>query len=419
MKPSDFHLAISGSFGAMDIGDEAMLTEDLHYVLETVGIPRENIYLFGWQPEYMVRYHKHPMQNCFSSAELKKLARRRDSQKANRKKKALSEESHLQPFVDRSHALLITGGGTINTREEAGYSVRRMHSIVSYFCKAQKPVFMSGQTIGPLGEVAEHDQLAKEIVESVDCLTVRDSLYSRRYLEIIGAHPQEFIETIDDAYTLPYQDEKLPADTASFVEDGNCVALNITQYTSDTTEQRNFVARLGEQIITQFDTKLVLVSHTPLDFGRLWMIYDSIPNALKHRVWLPDTRQWRDAMLKKLISHCRLAIGGRYHFIVFAGTSNTPFVGMAGNHYSYIKQDGFARPLGLENSILTEPETWDFDCVMDRIRQNLDAKLGLQDKFPRPSVSMQRFGKWLQEKFGLQVGTSSTQQGDSAVAATD
>ena len=206
---------------------------------------------------------------------------------------------------------------------------------------------MSGQTIGPLGEVAEHDQLAKEIVESVDCLTVRDSLYSRRYLEIIGAHPQEFIETIDDAYTLPYQDEKLPADTASFVEDGNCVALNITQYTSDTTEQRNFVARLGEQIITQFDTKLVLVSHTPLDFGRLWMIYDSIPNALKHRVWLPDTRQWRDAMLKKLISHCRLAIGGRYHFIVFAGTSNTPFVGMAGNHYSYIKQDGFARPLGL------------------------------------------------------------------------
>ena len=98
MKPNDFHLAISGSFGAMDIGDEAMLTEDLHYVLETVGIPRENIYLFGWQPEYMARYHKHPMQNCFSSAELKKLARRRDSQKANRKKKALSEESHLQPL---------------------------------------------------------------------------------------------------------------------------------------------------------------------------------------------------------------------------------------------------------------------------------------------------------------------------------
>ena len=68
---------------------------------------------------------------------------------------------------------------------------------------------------------------------------------------------------------------------------------------------------------------------------------------------------------------------------------------MTGNHYSYIKQDGFARAIGLEDFILTEKETWDMSVIESKIKKALGLKLELGEKFPRPSVSMQHFGEWI------------------------
>ncbi|MEM9411006.1 MAG: hypothetical protein AAGA30_07830, partial [Planctomycetota bacterium] len=65
------------------------------------------------------------------------------------------------------------------------------------------------------------------------------------------------------------------------------------------------------------------------------------------------------------------------------------------------KQDGFARALGLENSILTERETWDFDVLKKTIAERIDKRLNLKDRFQRPSVSMERFGSWVQDKFSI------------------
>lgn len=68
---------------------------------------------------------------------------------------------------------------------------------------------------------------------------------------------------------------------------------------------------------------------------------------------------------------------------------------MCGNHYFYIKQDGFARVLGLQDFILTEKETWDMEYLLDKVREAQKLQLDLEDKFQRPSVSMQHFGEWL------------------------
>ena len=40
-------LCITGTFGVKDIGDEAMLTEYLDFILNVLEIPRENIYLIS------------------------------------------------------------------------------------------------------------------------------------------------------------------------------------------------------------------------------------------------------------------------------------------------------------------------------------------------------------------------------------
>lgn len=406
MKVEDFKLSITGSFGAKDIGDEAMLTEDLHYVLDHVGIPRKNVFLFGWNRDYMSRYHNHPIENCFASGHLELAFDDKGWRKPKILSKRVKHRSRLKAIheaVNASHASLVTGGGTINSRDAGGASVKRMYNMVRAFKTRNLPVFISGQTVGPLGLYADHDRMARYIVETVECLTVRDSHYSDRYLGLIQATPKELIQTFDDAYTLPYLEEVLPSDVESHLVDNNCIAVNVTDYTSDTADKQAFVAKLCERLVENYNTNIVLVSHSPRDLFVLWMIRDCIRNELKPRILVPDTREWQDKTIKKMISRCRCAIGGRYHFIVFAGTCDTPFVGMAGNHYSYIKQDGFARVLGQERYILTEKETWDEEVLWQRISERVDQRLNLSEKFERPSVSMNRFGKWLQDRFDLPV----------------
>lgn len=400
-------MAITGSFGYMDIGDEAMLAEDLAFIREKLGVLDENIFLFGHQPDYVAKYHRHPRAQCYASACLE--ANWRTIQEARGARYYLrqlvrplfgrpfipSVDYELNALLLSCDVALITGGGAINTRDPSGASLYRIHAMVRYFNHLGLPVFMSGQTIGPLGICEAHDLVAREIVETVEVLTVRDHEYSRRYLDIIGAKPRQFLETFDDAYTLPYQDEILPSAVLNWFQGHTVAALNVTDYTAANSKMRTFVAKLAEQLLDHFVERLVFVSHHPNDFANLQVIRDMLTNSVKDRVLIPDTRYWQDRQIKKMISLCRFAIGGRYHFIVFAGTSNTPFVGMCGNHYSYIKQDGFARALGLEDFILTEKETWDMGIVLNRTQQAIALSLELDQRFQRPSESMELFHEWL------------------------
>ncbi|MEM9761348.1 MAG: polysaccharide pyruvyl transferase family protein [Pseudomonadota bacterium] len=410
---SSARIVIAGSFGYRDIGDEAMLTEDLRYIQDDLGVPKENVVLFGQDTAYLARYHDHPVSNCLATRRLERLgqyARLADYNRLGQIKRfgqSLIDRRPIHPFdsgltevLSRADAALITGGGTINTRDASGFSLQRMAIIVKAFKHRGLPLFISGQTIGPLGEFDQHDCLAKEIVEAADVLTVRDALYSRRYLDLIGAEPKELIETFDDAYTLDHTHASLPEDTQQFLTERPSVVVNITEYTSNTTHERAHIARLVDWLIAERGERVLLLSHTPRDQARLYQILDMCTPTLREQIHLPDAREWTGAQLKKAISMCRLAVGGRYHFIVFAGTTDTPFVGMAGNHYSYVKQHGFAEPLGLSHLILTERETSDFETLTARILEAEKLVLDNADRFTRPSVSMRRFGAWLTSVLG-------------------
>jgi len=404
---------ITGSFGFKDIGDEAMLTEDLNYLVSECGLSPENISLIGHIPDYIADYHEHPRECCFSSGSairnaeilsLKGKGAKKNLAAFLKNAKGGRMPAKFSPSVDakiqKADFALVTGGGTINSRDAKALSLKRMHSLVSYFRHHGLPVFMSGQTFGPLGEFQGHDKLASEIVKEVEVLTVRDCHYSRRYLELLDLKPQELLETFDDAYCLPYEDVDLPSGLVDFVSGGKTFALCVTDYTSDTAEKLCYLSTLVEELFEKGFERAVFVSHTPKDLQALYKIRDMVNNELKDRIQIPDLRLWQGAQLKKIISLCEIAIGGRYHFIVFAGSSDTPFIGMAGNHYSYIKQDGFARPLGLERFILTEKQTWDKDYLLKVVDEALVHKFSNRSRFERPSDSMSKLGEWLTSKFG-------------------
>jgi polysaccharide pyruvyl transferase WcaK-like protein len=399
-KIAQLKFAIYGSFGYMDIGDEAMLTADLDYLLNVLNVPASNVRLIGGDPKYIAYYHQHPVDLCITSPDSAGLRSWLwDLRSGRGLTRRIRNHIDLRQLASESDVLLISGGGTVNTRDANGFSVKRMARLIDLFSANNVPIFMSGQTIGPLGINNQHDQIAKRLLEQVDRITVRDSQYSRRYLNLIGAAPEHFTETYDDAFHLPFESANLPTDVEDWIKDRSFATMNITDYTSDTIERRSLFAKLIEFVVTDMKLDVALVAHSQRDYSTLWAIFDMLNNDVKSHVLLPDTRLWRAEMIKQLISKSRLAIGGRYHFIVFSGTSNTPFIGMNGNHYSYIKQDGFARPLGLERFIMTERETRSIDCITARITEALETTIQVSDGVPTSSQSMQSFGEWLKSRF--------------------
>ncbi len=400
---SQVRLCITGSFGYGDIGDEAMLTEDLDFVLSELGVPRGNITLIGHEPEYVSWYHEHPRELCMSSQWYRADHERPPASglidavraRAGRLRRSFSPEVRA---VRRSDLLLIIGGGTINSRDAIGGSITRMHSLVMSFKNRGVPVFMCGQTIGPLGLHPRHNQLATEILSAVDYLSVRDTVYSREYMDALGCFPPVFVETLDDAACLAYEEEHLPDEVYEFLADGLGAAVNVTDYTADTPEKLALVTGVCVDLVRARGLKVVLVSHARSDRQNLGLIREMLPEDVMKRTLLPDTRRWRAGTLKRMIASCRVAVGGRYHFVVFAATANVPFVAMSGSRYSYIKNDGFARQVGLSHHVLSEKASADPSEVRKAITKALDSTIDIKSGLERPSRSMLGLKDWLESR---------------------
>ncbi len=352
-------ICMAGSFGNRDIGDDAML--EMHLMkLDAMGVSRDDITLVS-NRNYVKGYF-----GC------KNWSKRTDG-------------------LQKSHnCLIVTGGGTINTRNKQGHSLYRMFHLVKYFSYWGKPVFMSGQTIGPLGINPEHDMTARILVDSVDVLTVRDHGRSKKYLDLIGAEPKELIETIDDATDLPYVDAPLPEHLIKVRnEHDKLAAVNITSYTSNTKEKRAAIVFIVNSLIKQ-DYHVLLVPHDPGDYA---CFAEHIAIVVpKNNVTLLDT-QWkssrmRSGTLKRIISLCDVAVGGRYHFIVFALSSGVSCVGMAANKYSHHKQMGFAEQVGWGDCITTTDDPQHIIELLDRCKSK---RLSPMPK----STSFNRLETWL------------------------
>jgi polysaccharide pyruvyl transferase WcaK-like protein len=105
-------------------------------------------------------------------------------------------------------------------------------------------------------------------------------------------------------------------------------------------------------------------------------------------------------MSKMLISKCNLAIGGRYHFLVFAMTAGTPCVGMAGNQYSVIKQNGFSKMIGKEHFIIdtSSPSPEVMKSILDVSEQALNNG---RKKLYFHCNSLSLFRNWFSETFNV------------------
>jgi len=291
--------------------------------------------------------------------------------------------------------VLITGGGTINTRGTVS-SLGRVYDFVMRCKNHNKEVFLSGQTIGPLGINKEQDRLAKEIIDYCSVVTVRDFKRSLEYAELVGADTKHIYQTVDDAWGLEGSGEVTNYRINAMLDDG-AIGFNANNYAlTATKEYVDIAVQVCDTIIEKYNKNIIFVhqglSLPYLDINVSKQIYER--SKYKDRMLCEDFGDVGCKEFKEIISRLDGLLASRYHSLVFAASSGVPYVGICADFYSWIKQIGFSEELGMSDCVI-KTEGVSIDSILSKIDLNKDFsnKLSLLDA--RKNESMELFAGFL------------------------
>jgi len=368
-------IATFGSYGMLDIGDDAMLHRDIDYILNIIGIPLADIRIITRNTKATVKY----LQDLGVSEDI------------------CIPENHkeMENALNWCDKVLITGGGTINTRGTVA-SLSRMYDFVVRCKNHNKEVFLSGQTIGPLGISREQDRLAKEIIEYCSVITVRDFKRSLEYIKLVVADTKHIYQTVDDAWGLEGSG-KVTNHKIKAVLDGGAIGFNANNYALTATKEYIDIAlQVCDTIIEKYNKSIVFIhqglSLPYLDINISKQIYERSKH--KDKMLCENFGDVGCKEFKEIISHLDGLLASRYHSLVFAASSGVPYVGICADFYSWVKQIGFSEEIGVGDCII-KAEDVSVDNILSRIDLNKDFsnKLGLLDA--RKNESMELFAEFL------------------------
>ena len=268
----------------------------------------------------------------------------------NNKKTILlpSDLKHFLGVLRRSDLLFNVGGGNITS---VWRPVMQCKFLTYLLCRLmEKPVILSGQTIGPFfGRVDKF--FARCSLNQVNLITLRGK-FSVENLRSIGVTEPLIMLTADDATTLASADPKTVGEIFS-EEKIDCshhpfVGLNVNGLSylakSPYSEKaKQLMAKIADYLVVKHNATVLFVR---TQYG---VDDDSVPiletiQMMEHKdsaFTISDEHD--EKTVKGIISQLDLAVGFRYHFIVFAVTSGVPAVGLYFDDYYSIKMKGAYR----------------------------------------------------------------------------
>jgi len=370
-------IVIFGSYGMLDIGDDAMLYCDVNYILNTIGIPLTEIRIITRNVKATVKY-------------LQDLG-------VTESTCILESSEMMEDALDWCDKILITGGGTINTRGVVA-SLGRIYDFVMRCKRHNKKVFLSGQTIGPLGINEDQNNLARDLIDYCSIVTVRDFKRSLEYIKLIGADTKHVYQTVDDAWGLEGSGGITSYKINSML-DGGAVGFNANNYALTATKAYVDIAvQVCDTIIKKYDKNVIFIhqglSLPYLDINVSKQIYER--SKYKDRMLCEDFGSIGCREFKEIISRLDGLLASRYHSLIFAASSGVPYVGICADFYSWIKQIGFSEEIGMEDCIV-KVEDVNVDNILSKVDLNRDFsnKLGLLDT--HKNESMRLFAEFLNE----------------------
>ena len=293
-----YRVAISGSYGGMNLGDEAILEVILRELRASLDV---DVVVFS--------------RNA------------KDTEQRHKVRAVPIREMHKDDVFEelRKLDLFILGGGGILFDG----LVEDMLRDVNWARELGIPVMVYAISVGPL-KTPESKQLVVTALSKVDKITVREN-EAKRILHDLGLE-QEIEVTADPGLLLKPQSftkemlkmEGINPDSPlvgfSLREPGPAAPdLNIEQY-------HGILANAADFMVERFDAQILFV---PMEVGdnkdpqHSHAVISKMVNAQRASVLKGE---YTSAAVLGLMKHMSFAVGMRLHFLIFAGIQKVPFV---------------------------------------------------------------------------------------------
>lgn len=343
-----FRVGISGSYGGLNLGDEAILEGILSQL--RAALPVE-VTVFSRNPEDTLK--RHGVEHAVAVREMSR--------------------EEVRPVIAQLD-LFILGGGGILFDAEVGIYLRE----VMLAHEQKVPVLVYAISVGPLDR-PESRAAVKDAMDRAAVISVRDRR-SQHLLESIGVQ-QDIHVTADPALLL----EPQPLREDTLVREGielhgkwligvSVREPGVAAPDLDTDHYHALLANAVDYLVERFDADLLFV---PMESRRLDLQHS---HAVLSKMANPDRArvlrgEYTSGEVLTLMKHLDFAVGMRLHFLIFAALQRVPFVALPYGG----KVDGFLEDLNMPMPRVQRINAGQLIAHLDRsldIRGELTERIG-------------------------------------------
>jgi len=295
-----FRVGISGSYGGLNQGDEAILQS---IITQLRANARVSITVFSRDAKDTMR--RHDVQRAVTARDLTR-----------------EEASHEIESLD----LFILGGGGILYDAEARIYLRELE--IAQRLGVPNMTYAVG--VGPLNDSGTQ-KLVSDLLYATDIVTVREKS-DRRTLEDIGLH-RDIVVTADPAVLSrpePLPDGTLEREHMAGKE--HLVGMSVREpgvAAPDIDEKfyHGLLADAADFIIERYDADVVFfpMERRMLDVQQSHAVISKMLQPQRAHVLKGD---FTSGQLLSLVGKCDFAVGMRLHFLLFAALQHVPFVAL-------------------------------------------------------------------------------------------
>jgi polysaccharide pyruvyl transferase CsaB len=292
-------IGIIGSYGGLNLGDEAILASAVSQLRATA--PDAEIVVFSRDAEHTRQHH--------------------DVDRTVNVRNALRDQ--IRPEVARLDLLLLGGGGILYDTEAQLYlrEVELAH-------EAGVPTFAYAIGVGPLHK-AEERRAVRAGLNRMAGITVREITAKRVCQEIGVTVPVEV--TADPAFLLePLEFTDTMLAREGIPRDARLVAFSIREPGPaapglDDSEPHQLVAATADYCIERYGATVVFIPMERVDRRESHSVLALMSRSESAFVLRHD---YHPRQIMGLVGRCELAVGMRLHFLIFAAVTGTAMVAL-------------------------------------------------------------------------------------------
>lgn len=355
MNPSNpmtrkLRIGISGSYGGLNLGDEAILDGILTRLRQSLAV---EITVFSRNPRDTLE--RHGVEHAVPVRELTR--------------KAVCDE------IARLDLFILGGGGILYDRDAETYlrEVFLAHELGI-------PVVVYAVSAGPLANPSAREAV-RAALNPAALVTVRDR-QGYRLLEDVGIDREIYLTAdpalleTSDAFPL----EILKAEGVEF--DRHLVGFSVREPGPaapdiDTEHYYALLANTADFMVDRLDADIVFVPMERTDVQHSHAVVAHMQNSERAEIL---RRKYTSRQTLGLMGGFEFAVGMRLHFLIFAALQGTPFVALpyASKVAGFLEDLGMEAPpigdIGIGRLIAHIDRSWDTrDEIHDRIRERLPA----------------------------------------------